>query len=1016
MRNSPSGKHTTLRTWTLHLRTVLLLLSGILAVVAHAQQYSFSVYGNAEGLTNQMVYGVAEDTHGVLWAGSDNGVYRADGGRFERVQAFDALELGPILRLGNDRAGRLWFLGSKLLVYMQDGVLHTPAGLTFDLVNQRSAELLFPSEGSEDRILVRVNGELEEILSRDGGRNWERRPLLAHAQLLQHPELKALSALAPDDKETWRGGVGPEATGFWSGCGNALCHVVVRSHGEAPEIETWGTRRGVPAAQWLSIIRAHDGQIWARSSRDVIRLNPFTGEVRSFPGDNRTHDAVYGSVSIIEDPQGRILVNLYNGLGRLENGHWRILDTFNGIPDFPAESMMFDRKGELWLTSWGHGVAHWIGYGNWEAWTTKQKLSSNMVWSVVRDHQHRLWLATSSDLDQLVEPVNGAQPHSEPQHSGLTLRDATALAVDSRGHLWITGNDGRVIDYDVDRNKPRVLQQNVGHAYTIVCDHQQRVWVASITGVNYLSPEDGWSHFHPASTQGGPAANAYVMAQGADHTLWVSSREGLYWLEHADPSVPWRHSAFPLGVQRAMYPVLQPAPDGTLWMQGTGAHPLVRLKAEGSHLRVIEEVDQSLIHSAGIAFLAYDRRGWLWVGTDLGVFVSNGRHWIHLNQEDGLIWDDTDSSGFLADTDGSVWIGTSGGLSHFLNPERIFEANAPEALVPSIEVGGAALQPGISTVLDLRHPTLSATFFNSDYDRPSAIHFAYQLEGLDAEWQEPPDHRVRYPSLAPGNYRLRVVAVDKRRNLPSRAIEFPFEIQAPWWQRTWCRVLEFTLAALLVLLLWRASVKLLVARQRELESLVKARTQELERDKAELLEARATLLEMNRRDPLTGLLNRAAIFEQLRRERERAVQEGGLLAVIMADLDSFKSINDTYGHLFGDAVIRECARRMQETLRPGDSVGRYGGEELLLLLPGLRAESAEARMEELRQAIASAPVTDVGKSRYVTCSFGLAWLTTDPGGDAAREMETAIANADAALYVAKQNGRNRVEIAALLAS
>jgi diguanylate cyclase (GGDEF)-like protein len=177
----------------------------------------------------------------------------------------------------------------------------------------------------------------------------------------------------------------------------------------------------------------------------------------------------------------------------------------------------------------------------------------------------------------------------------------------------------------------------------------------------------------------------------------------------------------------------------------------------------------------------------------------------------------------------------------------------------------------------------------------------------------------------------------------------------------------------------------------------------------ELVAARESMREAATRDSLTGLLNRAEIFKMLEKELERSRREHRALSVILADIDHFKDVNDTEGHLFGDEALREIARRMQSKLRPYDGVGRYGGEEFLLILPACDIDGAVQRANELRETIAASPVSSGGVEKAITMSMGVA--VSECAG--VKEVKGLLNRADVALYAAKKNGRNRVEHAAI---
>lgn len=155
------------------------------------------------------------------------------------------------------------------------------------------------------------------------------------------------------------------------------------------------------------------------------------------------------------------------------------------------------------------------------------------------------------------------------------------------------------------------------------------------------------------------------------------------------------------------------------------------------------------------------------------------------------------------------------------------------------------------------------------------------------------------------------------------------------------------------------------------------------------------------RDALTGLWNRAYFDERLQSDIAAATRHDWPLSCIMIDIDHFKLINDTHGHLFGDRVIREVAAVMEQQLRREDSICRYGGEEFVVLCPGVAAEGAQVLAERLRNAVAGLILKPSIERVAVTCSVGLSDLVTCGSGG-------LVAAADAALYRAKHAGRNCV--------
>jgi two-component system cell cycle response regulator len=177
----------------------------------------------------------------------------------------------------------------------------------------------------------------------------------------------------------------------------------------------------------------------------------------------------------------------------------------------------------------------------------------------------------------------------------------------------------------------------------------------------------------------------------------------------------------------------------------------------------------------------------------------------------------------------------------------------------------------------------------------------------------------------------------------------------------------------------------------------------------ELVAARESLRVAATRDSMTGLLNRAEILTVFDRELARTLRECKPVAVLLADIDHFKTINDSLGHLAGDAVIKEVGKRLASSLRIYDGAGRYGGEEFLLILPGCELEPAIRRGEEIRSSISDTQISTPFGTIPVTMSIGIAVASTSTTRDPQAILETA----DKALYRAKHNGRNKVEATVL---
>jgi diguanylate cyclase (GGDEF)-like protein len=400
-----------------------------------------------------------------------------------------------------------------------------------------------------------------------------------------------------------------------------------------------------------------------------------------------------------------------------------------------------------------------------------------------------------------------------------------------------------------------------------------------------------------------------------------------------------------------------------------------------------------------------DRRGWLWLATDYGVAISDMKRWRFIRHDAGLPWNDSNQGALYEDADGAMWIGTTRGAARLGDVDSLFDVPALSVAAEARGVRSAAGGATARLTLPWQQRSLALQLASTSYEQRGALRFEHRLQGQDEDWRSGTSTELVYPSLQPGRYRFEVRArnLDMQAESPLQSLDI--EVLPPWWRTGWFYGAAAATVLLLGWLAYRWRTRRYLLRQQALERLVAERTREIEASHAQMRE-------LALKDGLTGVLNRRALNDAMAVEIARSGRMQLPLALVMVDADRFKRINDEHGHLAGDAVLVAIAQRLQAATRSYDVIGRYGGEEFLLLLPDLDVDSTEgrARIEAFHRAICSQPVAlGDGTELAVTCSFGVAGSM---GGNVGRP-EALITAADAALYRAKQNGRNRIEYAPL---
>ena len=953
--------------------------------IGGAQEISWRTYGREEGLDNLALIALAQDSRGALWAGTEGGLYRNRGAGFERFGSEAGILDPQIHAIHEDTTGRLWVAGASRLYRRAGGaesdgfVAVTSAGA--DIPSIEGQRIAGTADGD---VLISSRGRLLRARRGLGDHDWVVTQVFDERAIRERPALGAVHAVFSSS-----------GFGTWFGCGSGLCQLVGR------EVQALGPREGVPDDTWEAIFVDRESRLWVRGYRHVRVLTAGTAAfaARDIPGQSGVASPMLG---FAQDRDGDIVTRADRGVARWADGRWNVFDADNGLPPYGVSALLVDREGLLWLGTRGSGLLRWIGYGEWESWTDRQGLRSTLVWDTLRASPRRM-LVANDDATMVIDQDTGALTPWPSEAAAQKQVNTLVRAPD--GAVWAASYSGEVTR--TDRHGARKVVALLPVSARLYVDGRGRIWALTSEGIYRIEGRAGAETAHKGTDAALPAERYSDATECGDGSLYVVSSQGLY--RFRDDR--WARVIIDDGRAQRGLATVACSPDRRLWVGGT-LPGLLELDVGGApdagadRGRVRSWWTRPVISSEQISFVRFDPRGWLWVGTDRGVDIFNGARWRRLTLAEGLLWDDTSDGGFRADADGTVWIATSRGLSHHLRPETLFSPPRLEVRIESVTVGSSPLALGADNAVPWSRSALTVAFLSPGFRFDRTLRYRYRLHGIDEDWQETAARSLRYPALPAGEFRFELQAMDVATGAASPVVGFSLRVLAPWW-RTPPFFAALALAALgAAFLIYRLRTRAMVREKRRLETLVAERTRELVSEKRELAEARDALVVRATRDALTGLWNRATILDRLTEEFSRAQRGEMPLAVVVADLDHFKSVNDTFGHQAGDQVLREVARRLGGRVRPDDLIGRIGGEELLIILPGLGADAAASRLTFLHRSISEVPVAYESLAIPVTVSCGVALYAKEIASP-----QALVRQADRALYRAKANGRNRIEFA-----
>ena len=922
-----------------------------------AERSTFVTEGPNQGLSSLDGTSLAEDRAGDILLATEHGVFAYDGRRFENLGVQNGLrDGGEVFNVSLARSGLLAieYPGELYLSDRPSDASHPVTSLNFRLVDHPG--LTFYSERPH-RLASWGSGFV--FLAGD-------QPVLVDQAKHEAPHFASL----PYDRAEQSLVYGAAAVfsvdnRLWEAFDNGrICAT------DPGAVRCYSAADGLVGGPWVDVVADGHGRVVARSASSFAVLDPGSHRwtASELPDQGGSYDAYAPDLGLFRTPDGLLVTQANQGLDVLRPEGWQELTVTDGAPSGTISDALTDSTGQLWFHVLGRGLVRWVGYNHWSTIERSDGLSAGYPWETVRSRDGGLWVTTDDGVDEVAR--NGAAVHVSRVFPGASY----ALAASPAGGIWAGYRDKGLREIDPSTGVTTIIRMPA--VETIVPDSSHGIWVGTDAGL-FRIPENDQAPYHPALVQALKTPVNSIRPDGRGGAYFLCAGRLQHW--HADGSNVTIAGPWPTGTIEPL--AMATARDGSFWIGGPGG--LLRVIIIGDQIASLEKISSEDTRTNTIYAVMVDHRGWVWVGTDHGVSVYDGRHWVTVDASDGLLSDDVNQDGIREDPDGSIYIVTSRGVAHLRDPGSLFQAAPLSVVVTRATLGSS---PVSNVTMPFNRDPLLIELGTPNHGVERSVSFRYRLSGVDADWVVSSTGVVRYPFVPPGRHMLTIIGDDLLSHHASAPAYLNVDIGYPWWRQWWADCLWLIAGAGVGYIGMRLRHRAMYARQAEL--------------KRHVAEATAQIRHQATHDQLTGLLVRGEVERRLaeRLQYGRAADE---FVVALLDVDHFKLVNDNHGHLGGDEVLRALGRLVARVLRADEFAGRYGGEEILLVLDDGDGCAAE-RVLSLQLAVRHDTFKAGQYGINVTCSIGLAWALR---GD---NWETLIGRTDAALYEAKNGGRDRV--------
>ncbi len=777
---------------------VLAAALALCPVPASAQRFEFKQYGEAQGLSANNVTAIAQDRAGFIWVGTSNGLFRYDGSRFRRYDTEQGLPIAFITSLHAAEDGSLW------------------VGTTASMAVSRGDRFL-PLKHPDLQRVTKPQG----IASAGGHVYLCTRKGLAVVQGIQPDGTLELKTIWEDAAADSRGAsaITSKGSSLWFSAGRKLYRF---DHGQ---VKVWADLAEVSVDNWKGLAVDSEDHVWLRSDNEIYECAG-NGKIVN-RGDRSVGPSFVTYQRVVPDSAGRVIVNSDLGISIWNGSHWLLIRKRNGLPVDPANAVLRDREGSIWVGTSGAGLARWLGAGRWETYTETEGLAADNVWELTGEAPCELWAATAAGLSH--SRCSGNKVIWETISSDA-FRGARRLVQDRNGVLWILTDGRSLVHYDPKRGILNRQGPLPATPLGVMVDRDNTLWITTQRGLYRRKADKTAAAFEEVQPAGAKKQASYLNAyQSSDGSIWITSYRGLYQLKDG----AWQRFGEASGMRSDMIVNVAEAPNGEIWATYQSALGISRMSFDAAKhaWQIRHEDDKTGLPTSAVTAVHFDRQGHPWAFTDQGLAVQREGIWQQFTRSSGLASNDCSSYAFAAEDNGTVWVGTANGISRFNAGDWRLPRRSAPVLVTDAIAGNQDLQLNQPGRHEISGDSLIVHFSSLGFAGEDTTKFRYRLLGSSGTWSDINSRELRLGPLTAGDYKLELSASNPNDGYKTETASLEFRVLPVWYETVWFRFLMGVLAVCLAYGTAAVRERRRAEVTKRLEQLVSDRTSELQHEK-----------------------------------------------------------------------------------------------------------------------------------------------------------------------------------------